>query len=132
MSGRSFDVVIIGAGVVGCCIAYELSKAGISVAVIDRDQPGGQAPMLLAGILAPSAEAGAPGPFCELGLLSYQHFPRLAAEMREDLHIDIDLDHTGGIRVAWDESTASELQTAQAWERDRGIDVTWQIGRAHV
>ena len=49
MTNTNADVAIIGGGVVGCCIAYYLSKAGLKVTVIDREQPGGQAPMLLAG-----------------------------------------------------------------------------------
>jgi glycine oxidase len=128
MTNTTADVAIIGGGVVGCCIAYYLSKAGLKVTVIDRAQPGGQAPMLLAGILAPSVEAGAPGPFCELGMASYQHFPRIAAEFREELSIDIDLDQAGGIRVAWNEQTAGELRQSELWERERGIDVTWLEG----
>ncbi len=128
MKGRTADVAVLGGGVVGCCIAYYLSKAGLSVVVIDRDQPGGQAYMLLAGILAPSAEAGAPGPFCELGMASFQHFPRIAAEVRDELSIDIDLDQAGGVRVAWNEQTAGALKQSEQWERERGIDVTWLEG----
>lgn len=128
MTTSTADVAIIGGGVVGCCIAYYLSSAGLKVTVIDRDPPGGQGPMLLAGILAPSAEAGAPGPFCELGLLSYQHFPRIAAQLRDEQSIDVDLDQTGGVRVAWSADTADELLTSMEWERSRGIDVTWLEG----
>jgi glycine oxidase len=128
MTDATADVAIIGGGVVGCCIAYYLSKAGLNVTVIDREQPGGQAPMLLAGILAPSAEAGAPGPFYELGMASYQHFPSIAAEFRDELSIDIDLDQAGGIRVAWNEQSAGELKQSERWERERGIDVTWLGG----
>jgi glycine oxidase len=128
MTDTTADVALIGGGVVGCCLAYYLSNAGLKVTVIDREQPGGQAPMLLAGILAPSAEAGAPGPFCELGMASYQHFPRIAAEFRDELSIDVDLDQAGGIRVAWNEQTAGELKQAERWERDRGIDVSWLDG----
>ncbi|MFN0070255.1 MAG: glycine oxidase ThiO [Chloroflexota bacterium] len=128
MSLKTTDVAIIGGGVVGCCLAYYLSAAGLSVTVIDRDQPGGQAPMLLAGILAPSAEAGAPGPFCELGMASYLHFPRIAAELRQELSIDIDLDQAGGVRVAWTDQTAQRLKDSERWERERGIDLTWLDG----
>src|SRR3954451_23883869 len=116
MTGLSSDVAIIGGGVVGSAIAYFLSQSGITSIVIDRDQPGGQAPMLLAGILAPSAEAGAPGPFCELGMASYRLFPDIAAYLHDTLGIDIDLDTAGGIRVAWDEATANLLKESLLWE----------------
>ena len=40
MSER-FEAVIIGAGIIGCAIAYELSKAGRSVACIDKSAAAG-------------------------------------------------------------------------------------------
>jgi sarcosine oxidase subunit beta len=33
---HSFDVVIIGGGIMGCCSAYELAKKGLKVAVIEK------------------------------------------------------------------------------------------------
>lgn len=125
MTALTADIAIIGGGVVGSSIAYVLSQSGISSIVVDRDQPGGQAPMLLAGILAPSTEAGAPGAFCDLGMASYRLFPDIAADLHESLGIDIDLDAAGGIRIAWDEVTAGVLKQSIVWERERGIDVTW-------
>ncbi|HZR42175.1 MAG TPA: FAD-dependent oxidoreductase [Ktedonobacteraceae bacterium] len=35
---RSTDVVIVGGGVIGCAIAYFLSKAGVKVMVIERGE----------------------------------------------------------------------------------------------
>ena len=35
MSG-SFDVVVIGGGVIGCATAWELARAGASVAVVEK------------------------------------------------------------------------------------------------
>ena len=37
LEGRRFDAVVIGGGVVGCAIARELSKADISIAVIEKE-----------------------------------------------------------------------------------------------
>jgi glycine/D-amino acid oxidase-like deaminating enzyme len=38
---RSPDVVVIGAGIVGCSTAYELTKRGVSVALVDRGEVSG-------------------------------------------------------------------------------------------
>jgi glycine/D-amino acid oxidase-like deaminating enzyme len=38
--GQSFEVLIVGAGIVGAACALELAAAGISVGVIERDMPG--------------------------------------------------------------------------------------------
>ena len=36
MTQKSYDAIIIGAGVIGCCVAYELSKRGWKTLNIDR------------------------------------------------------------------------------------------------
>ena len=37
---KTNEAVIIGAGIIGCSIAYELSKRGIKVTLIDKNAPG--------------------------------------------------------------------------------------------
>ena len=37
---KSKEAVIIGAGIIGCSIAYELSKRGVKVTLIDKNPPG--------------------------------------------------------------------------------------------
>ena len=39
-TNNTFDVVVIGAGVIGCSIAYQLSAAGLKTALLDRGQVG--------------------------------------------------------------------------------------------
>ena len=39
-TNNTFDVVVIGAGVIGCSIAYQLSAAGLKTALLDREQVG--------------------------------------------------------------------------------------------
>lgn len=36
-----FDVVVLGAGVIGLSVALELQSAGFKVAVVAKDLPGG-------------------------------------------------------------------------------------------
>lgn len=42
MAGLTADVIIIGAGIVGCSTAYELARAGWSALVLDRTRGPGQ------------------------------------------------------------------------------------------
>jgi len=47
------DIIVIGAGIVGCSIAYELARRGASVQIVD-DRPAGMgATQASAGVLAP-------------------------------------------------------------------------------
>ncbi len=34
------DVLIVGGGVIGCAVAYQLAKAGVGVAVLERGELG--------------------------------------------------------------------------------------------
>ncbi len=45
------DAIVLGAGIVGTCVALHLAKRGMSVALIDRDGVGGQTSYGNAGII---------------------------------------------------------------------------------
>ncbi len=48
------DVVVVGAGIVGVCAAYELARAGAQVTVLERGQIGRECSWGNAGLLVPS------------------------------------------------------------------------------
>jgi glycine oxidase len=94
------DVVVIGAGVIGCAIARELAKRGRDVMVIERDSPGRRATWAAAGMLSPLGEAGAGGPFLELSDASLQRYASFAHELREETGIDIEYRTNGKLYVS--------------------------------
>ena len=61
MTTNSPDVVVIGAGIVGCGAAYCLAKAGARVTIVERDSVAGHASGFALGGLSPLAGAGHPG-----------------------------------------------------------------------
>ena len=75
MSGASVDTLIVGGGLIGCALAAELALRGLSVTVIEREEPGAEASGAAAGMLTPQAEAHAPGPFFDLALESRNLYP---------------------------------------------------------
>jgi glycine oxidase len=54
--GSSYDVMIVGAGLIGSAIARLLSQSGCSVVLIDAGAFGGEASAAGAGILSPGGE----------------------------------------------------------------------------
>ncbi|HUK34575.1 MAG TPA: FAD-dependent oxidoreductase, partial [Vicinamibacterales bacterium] len=54
---RPYDIIVVGAGVVGAAVAYELARRGASVQLVDDRQPGMGATQASAGMLAPFTEA---------------------------------------------------------------------------
>ena len=49
---QTSEVVIAGGGVIGCSIAYQLSKAGKKVIVTEREEVAAEASRAAAGLLA--------------------------------------------------------------------------------
>ena len=102
----SQDAVIIGAGLIGCGIAYELAKRGAAVTVYDRAEPAHAASWAGAGMLAPYSEAIADPALLELCAASLRAYPAFVAELRERTGVDAHLRHEGTLHVAFDEASA--------------------------
>ena len=71
---RPPDIIVIGAGIVGCAIAYELARRGASVQIVEERTAGMGATQAAAGILAPHIEVSSPTPFLELAVRSLNLF----------------------------------------------------------
>ena len=103
------DCLIIGGGVIGLSLAYELSGRGLDVCLIDRDRPGCEASWAGAGILPPHRlQADDPGEE-QLAGLSCQLHPQWAADLREETGIDNGYRPSGAIYVARDRLSAEML-----------------------
>jgi glycine oxidase len=84
------SVVVVGGGIIGCAIAYELAKVGCAVTLLERGLPGAEASSAAAGLLAPVGESRQPGPFQELALKSWRLYPAVVAELREQTGVDVE------------------------------------------
>lgn len=68
------DILIVGGGAIGLSVAIDLQLRGAKVTVLSRDF-GASAGNAAAGMLAPQAEAIAPGPMLDLCLKSRSLYP---------------------------------------------------------
>jgi glycine oxidase len=107
----SSDIIIIGAGIVGCSIAYRLAGEGLKVTVVERGRPGDEASSAAAGMLAPQSEAahGLKDQFSDLCLASHRLYPEFVAELKEKTGIEIGYRTVGSIFVASDFVEATAL-----------------------
>jgi D-amino-acid dehydrogenase len=83
MSGERCDVAVVGAGLVGLSLAYELASLGASVAVIDAGHPG-RATDAGAGILSPLTSADADPDLWPFLRQAGLHYPDLLARLAAD------------------------------------------------
>jgi len=122
------DVLIIGGGIVGCACAYELTKRGASVTLLEYGKTGMQATNAAAGMLAPLTEAAAADAMLDTGLKALRAYPALVAELEQACGFDLEFRQDGILRVAFDEDDATALRRRCAWERELGFDVQWLDG----
>jgi glycine oxidase len=123
-AGRA-HVVIVGGGVIGCCIAYYLTLGGASVTLLERGHLASGASGVAAGMLAPQVEAPFADPFFELALVGRAEHAPLAAALLEDVGLDVEFRRTGILRVARTESERVDLQRMLRWQSARGLGAEW-------
>jgi glycine oxidase len=117
------DVFIIGGGVIGLSLAWELARRGSRVRIIDRGEPGREASWAGAGILPPASMSTALHPYDRLRALASSLHPQWANELRHETGIDTGYRRCGGLYLA---RTAGEAAALAAWagtSREEGIDV---------
>src|SRR5215510_7336841 len=97
------EIVVVGAGIVGCAIAHELTRRGASVVVVDDRDPGMGATQASAGVLAPFIEARHEGPLLELTTRSLTLLDEFIAQVRSASETgSLTYQRTGTLDVAMD------------------------------
>jgi glycine oxidase len=117
------DVLVIGGGVIGLSLAWELAQRGRRVHVIDQGQPGREASWAGAGILPPAVLRPGDHPLDQLRGLACELHPRWAAELKELTGLDTGYRRCGGLYLA---RSAGEAAALAAWAgtlREEGIEV---------
>jgi glycine oxidase len=108
------DVIIVGAGVVGCAVAHELTRRGVSVQVVEERAAGMGATHAAAGILAPYIEAGSSVPFLTLATRSLGLFDEFVARAQADSGVTVAYQRTGTLQVAVSDDAMRALRNAAA------------------
>jgi glycine oxidase len=119
------NVIVVGAGIIGCAIAHELSRRGARVKVIEARAVGAGATRASAGVLAPYIEAHERGALLDLTVRSLALYDRFAADVRQDSGLDVELRRCGTLQTATDAATSATLQEAGRQHALAGLDVDW-------
>ena len=108
MDKNHADIIIIGAGIIGCAIAYDLAKRNANTLVIDKaTRVGTEASWAGAGILTSHASTHEPYPtLCRASLALY---PALADELKTATQIDIEFIRSGTLSVIFNPDEVASL-----------------------
>lgn len=110
---RSSDILVIGAGIVGCAIAAELARRGARVSILDDRAPGAGATQASGGMLAPYSEAADGGSLLALGVRSLKLFDQFVARLEADSDRSIGYERTGTLHVARAEESLVEFDATR-------------------
>src|SRR2546429_2796198 len=118
---KKFDVAVAGGGVIGGAMALELARAGLRVAVFDRQQPGQEASWASAGILSPAPESPGMIVMVPLGKASLALYPRFVAEVEEISGKSTGFRPKGTLEALFSHDTKAELSTIIALHHGLGL-----------
>tara|TARA_B100000029_G_scaffold291747_1_gene285313 strand:- start:2364 stop:3470 length:1107 start_codon:yes stop_codon:yes gene_type:complete len=132
-SSATQPLLIIGGGLIGLAIAYELAKKGRKVEILSRNRSEA-AGFVAAGMLAPHAE-GLQGSLLQLGQLSQNCIPTWVQAIEKDSGVNCGLKNCGIIvpfhsadeRDAHSSSSFGQILTRNELELEvPGLDPAWQ------
>ncbi|MEB2282188.1 glycine oxidase ThiO [Lysinibacillus xylanilyticus] len=122
---NTFDVAIIGGGINGSSIAYQLSKLGKKVVILEKGTLACEASSAAAGMLAAQAEMEHDGPFFQLALKSQAMFPSITNELLAYTGIDIEFVNKGMLKIAETEELASALKSQVMFQQNWDSGIQW-------
>jgi glycine oxidase len=114
---------VIGAGIIGCAVAFELARRGLSVHVVDARAAGQGATQASAGVLAPLIEGRPDDPLRALGLRSLAMYERFVEDVSAAADASIEFNRSGTLEVAFtrewlDQLTSGAGAAAAVLDRD--------------
>lgn len=116
MSAKAYDVVIIGAGIVGAACAAECAREGLKIAIVEAGIIGGGATAAGMGHLVVMDDSEA-----QFALTRYSQ--QLWDELRDDLPRAVEHDPCGTIWIAADDEEMAEARRKAEFYSERGVAV---------
>jgi D-hydroxyproline dehydrogenase subunit beta len=114
MSKVAYDVIVVGAGIVGAACADELSRRGMRVIIVDGDVIGSGATAAGMGHIVVMDDSDA-----QFALTRYSQ--QLWQQLRPELPDDVEYEQCGTIWVAADEEEMLEVRRKRDYYGKRGV-----------
>ena len=121
MKNHTADVVIVGGGIIGCSIAWELAAEGLEIVLVERDQPGAGASPAAAGILIPEASPDVSPAGTTLHRQGLQLYPDYLERLANCTGLPVEYRKAGRLVLALTEQELVALEKQQQVQAAAGI-----------
>lgn len=110
------DCIIVGGGVMGCAIAYNLAKQGLKPMVIEKSDIGGEASGSNGGGVRQSARDLREMPLAMESIRMYGH-------LHEELEMDVEYVRKGNLRLCTNEEEMTAMRNAVINQKSAGLEL---------
>jgi glycine oxidase len=123
---KSWDVIIVGGGIIGLSLSIELRKKGATVLVVERGEPGREASHAAGGMLVDCA-VETPAALQPLATASARMYPEFVHELQVESGMNVDLRDQGTLlslsleHIRHPGLTATPLSPADLSELEPGL-----------
>jgi glycine oxidase len=118
---NTYDVVIVGGGIIGGSIAFELARRNLRVIVLDRQELMHEASWAAAGMLSPAPDCPAAIPLVPLARVSLALYPGFIDAIEDSSEIDTGYRTGGTVEVLCHGDAERELSTLVALHHGLGL-----------
>ncbi|MGH9593269.1 MAG: NAD(P)/FAD-dependent oxidoreductase, partial [Bryobacteraceae bacterium] len=118
---KTYDVVIVGGGIIGCSIALALSRRKLHVAVLDRQQMLQEASWAAAGMLSPAPDCTAAIPLVPLARASLALYGQFVADLEDVSRLQTSYRRNGTLEALFLGDPERELSTLVALHHGLGL-----------
>ena len=121
---KNQDILIVGGGIIGLSLARSLRNRGVDkIMILEQNKCGREASYAAAGMLAPQAEADCADDFFRFCQESRDLYPQFAEDLFSETAVDVELDRTGTLYLAFTERDAENLEDRYAWQKNANLSV---------
>ena len=121
---KTADVVVIGAGVVGCSVAYYLAREGVNVTILERDAIGSGASAHATGSLSLLGAEFSPGASFQIARASSSEFQQIVPELESATGMDLLYQRRPSLRLALDDEEAGLIKSLMVWQQPH-VNMHW-------
>ena len=107
---KTWDAIVIGAGIIGLSLAIELNKQGLRVLVVEKGEPGCEASWAAGGMLVDFPDE-TPSALREMATASAGMYPEFVRELEDESGLKIDLRSVGTLLLLRVEHEQHTLET---------------------